>query len=64
MLAEGVPWFDDWFAIENVTPGVHAIGEPLYHWFNWNYFIEGQRSALCFSIPDQVCETFSSCHGP
>lgn len=48
MLAEGVTWIDDWFAVENVAPGVHAIGEPLYHWFNWNYLIVGSDSALLF----------------
>lgn len=48
MLAEGVKWFDDWFAIENVASGVHAIGEPQYHWHNWNYLIEGRDGALLF----------------
>ena len=48
MLADGVRWFDDWFAIENVAPGVHAIGEPLYHWFNWSYLIEGKDRSLLF----------------
>jgi len=48
MLADGVRWFDDWFAIENIAPGVHAIGEPLYHWFNWSYLIEGTDRALLF----------------
>ena len=48
MLAEGVRWFDDWFAIEQITPGVHAIGEPRFHQINWNYLIEGRDSALLF----------------
>ena len=48
MLAEGVRWFDDWFAIENIAPGVHAIGEPRFHQINWNYLIEGQHTALLF----------------
>lgn len=48
MLAQGVRWFDDWFAIENIAPGIHAIGEPLYHWFNWSYLIEGKNCALLF----------------
>ena len=48
MLAQGVRWFDDWFAIENIAPGIHAIGEPLYHWFNWSYLIEGKDCALLF----------------
>lgn len=48
MLAQGVRWFDDWFAIETIAPGVHAIGEPLYHWFNWSYLIEGNDNALLF----------------
>lgn len=48
MLAEGVRWFDDWFAIEQVAPGVVAIGEPRYHQINWNYLITGSRRALLF----------------
>ena len=46
MLASGVRWFDDWFAIENIAPGIHAIGEPRFHQTNWNYLIEGQQTAL------------------
>lgn len=48
MLAEGVRWFDDWFAIEEVAPGVTAIGEPRFHQINWNYLITGTKRALLF----------------
>ncbi len=48
MLADGVRWYDDWFAVENIAPGVHAIGEPRFHQINWNYLIEGQHTALLF----------------
>lgn len=48
MLAEGVRWFDDWYAIEEVAAGVFAIGEPLYHQINWSYLIEGGNRALLF----------------
>jgi len=48
MLAEGVRWFDDWFAIENIAPGVHAVGEPRFHQINWNYLITAKRRALLF----------------
>lgn len=48
MLAQGVRWFDDWFAIENIASGIHAIGEPRFHQINWNYLIEGQHVALLF----------------
>ena len=48
MLAEGVRWFDDWFAIETIAPGVYAIGEPRFHQINWNYLIEGEERALLF----------------
>ena len=48
MLADGVRWFDDWFAIEDIAPGVYAIGEPRFHQINWNYLIEGQDTALLF----------------
>ena len=48
MLAQGVRWFDDWFAVEQLAAGVHAIGEPRFHQINWNYLIEGNDSALLF----------------
>lgn len=48
MLAQGVRWLDDWFAIEEVAPGVLAIGEPRFHQINWNYLILGTRRALLF----------------
>lgn len=48
MLASGVRWFDDWFAIEKLAAGVTAIGEPRFHQTNWNYLIEGQHAALLF----------------
>lgn len=47
-LAEGVTWFDDWYALETIAPGVTAIGEPRYHQINWNYLIECENSALLF----------------
>lgn len=48
MLADGVRWFDDWFAIEQVAPGITAIGEPRFHQINWNYLIGGGDRALLF----------------
>jgi hydroxyacylglutathione hydrolase len=48
MLASGVTWLDDWFAVEEVAPGVIAIGEPRFHQINWNYLILGKRRALMF----------------
>lgn len=47
-LAPHVRWFDDWFAIEDIAPGVFAIGEPRYHQINWNYLICGSKHALLF----------------
>jgi len=48
MLAPGVRWFDDWFAIREVAPGVTAIGEPRFHQLNWNYLVAGTERALMF----------------
>jgi len=48
MLAAGVTWLDDWFAVEEVAPGVISIGEPRFHQNNWSYLILGQRRALLF----------------
>lgn len=48
MLLPGVTWLDDWFAVEEVAPGVIAIGEPRFHQINWNYLILGKRRALMF----------------
>ncbi len=48
MLKVGVRWFDDWFALREVAPGVHAIGEPRFHQINWNYLIVGEDRALLF----------------
>lgn len=48
MLAKDVRWFDDWYAIERIAPGIHAIGEPKYHQCNWSYLIEGETRALLF----------------
>jgi glyoxylase-like metal-dependent hydrolase (beta-lactamase superfamily II) len=48
MLADGLHWLDDWFAIAEVAPGITAIGEPRFHQFNWNYLIVGTHQALLF----------------
>ena len=48
MLSPGVRWFDDWFAIREVAPGVTAIGEPRFHQLNWNYLVIGEHTALMF----------------
>jgi hypothetical protein len=51
MLAAGVRWHDDWYAIEEIADGVFAIGEPRYHQINWNYLICGLESGIARSTP-------------
>jgi glyoxylase-like metal-dependent hydrolase (beta-lactamase superfamily II) len=47
-LAPGVTWFDDWYALHRIVPGLTAIGEPRYHQRNWSYLIDGTGQALLF----------------
>jgi hydroxyacylglutathione hydrolase len=55
-LADGLRWFDDWFALEDIASGITAIGEPRYHYRNWNYVIEGKDSALLFDTGPGLCD--------
>jgi hydroxyacylglutathione hydrolase len=48
MTKPKVRWFDDWYAIEEIAPGLFGIGEPKYHQINWNYLIVGRDRALLF----------------
>ena len=48
MTKPKVRWFDDWFAVDEIAPGLFGIGEPKYHQINWNYLIVGQERALLF----------------
>ncbi len=40
--------FDDYFTVEELAPGVWAIGEPRYPQQNYNYLIAGTRRAILF----------------
>lgn len=48
MTKPNIRWFDDWYAIEEIAPGLFGIGEPKYHQVNWNYMIVGKERALLF----------------
>lgn len=48
MTTMTVRWFDDWYAVEEIAPGLYGIGEPKYHQLNWNYLAVGSERALLF----------------
>lgn len=48
MTNPNIRWCDDWYAIEEIAPGLFGIGEPKYHQINWNYLIVGGERALLF----------------
>jgi len=48
MTKPSIRWFDDWYAVDKITSGLFAIGEPKYHQINWNYLIVGRDRALLF----------------
>jgi glyoxylase-like metal-dependent hydrolase (beta-lactamase superfamily II) len=48
MTKPDIRWFDDWYAIDEIAPGLFGIGEPKYKWLNWNYLIVGRDRALLF----------------
>lgn len=47
-LGDGLSWFDDYFAVRHLEPGVVAIVEPRYHQENVSYLIVGRDAALLF----------------
>jgi hypothetical protein len=46
MLQSHLRWHGDWYAMEEIAPGVFAIEEPKYHQINWNYLICGSDRAV------------------
>jgi hypothetical protein len=50
MAKPNIRGFDDWYAIEEIAPGLFGIGEPKYQWLNWYYLIVGRDRALLFDI--------------
>ena len=41
-------WFDDYYTVELLAPGIYAIGEPRYYQQNYNYLVAGTKRALLF----------------
>jgi glyoxylase-like metal-dependent hydrolase (beta-lactamase superfamily II) len=47
-LARQLRWFDDYYAVANLSENAYAIGEPLYGQCNFSYLIVGSARALLF----------------
>lgn len=43
-----IRWFDDWYLVDEIAPGLYGIGEPKYYQINWNYLVVGAERALLF----------------
>ncbi|QIG50225.1 MBL fold metallo-hydrolase [Nordella sp. HKS 07] len=48
MTKPNIRWFDDWYVVDEIAPGLYGIGEPKYYQINWNYLIVGDERALVF----------------
>lgn len=48
MIKQNIYWFDDWYVVDEIAPGLYGIGEPEYYQINWNYLIVGDERALLF----------------
>lgn len=48
MIESTIRWFDDWYLVDEIAPGLYGIGEPKYYQINWNYLIVGEKRALLF----------------
>lgn len=48
MTEPTIRWFDDWYLVDEIAPGLYGIGEPKYYQINWNYLIVGENRALLF----------------
>jgi glyoxylase-like metal-dependent hydrolase (beta-lactamase superfamily II) len=46
--AQSSHWFDDYYTVEQVEPGIYAIGEPRYLQNNFNYLVVGSERAIVF----------------
>jgi glyoxylase-like metal-dependent hydrolase (beta-lactamase superfamily II) len=48
VLATGLRWFDNWYAVADLGSGAYAIGEPHYGQCNFSYLVVGSDRALLF----------------
>jgi hypothetical protein len=47
-LTAPLRWFDDYFAVAELSEDAYAIGEPRYGQCNFSYLIVGSKRALLF----------------
>jgi hypothetical protein len=57
-LTAPLRWFDDYFAVAELSEDAYAIGEPRYGQCNFSYLIVGSKRALLFDTGPGVRDIY------